>query len=272
MLEEKCELVKDQLLERFEYQCTAKAKQFPFLMSQGLWEGGQNLKPSDEVREVLKQGTLGVGYIGLAEALTMLIGEHHGQSDKAQNLGLEFINLMNDKVEGYKKEYNLNFGVLATPAEGLSGKFTQKDKKEFGVIPGVTDREFYTNSCHVPVYHNISAFEKIKKEAPYHAISLAGHILYIEMDTDAQKNLAAFMMIIKTMKDNNVGYGAVNVPSCRCLKCGYDKPFEDKCPACGEETFVSIIKRITGYLVGAVNRWNSAKNAEQKARVKHGIK
>lgn len=272
MLEEKCELVKDQLLERFEYQCTAKAKQFPFLMSQGLWEGGQNLKPSDEVREVLKQGTLGVGYIGLAEALTMLIGEHHGQSDKAQNLGLEFISLMNDKTTLYKEQYNLNFAVLATPAEGLSGKFTQKDKKEFGIIPGVTDREFYTNSCHVPVYHDITAFEKIKKEAPYHALSLGGHILYIEMDTDAQKNLAAFMMIIKTMKDNNVGYGAVNVPSCRCLKCGYDKPFEDKCPACGEETFISIIKRITGYLVGAVNRWNSAKNAEQKARVKHGIK
>lgn len=272
MLDEKCDLVKDQLLERFEYQCTAKAIQFPFLMGQGLWTGGDQLKPYDEVREVLKHGTLGVGYIGLAEALTMLIGEHHGESDRAQELGLSFIQSMKNKTDAYKEEYQLNFAVLATPAEGLSGKFTQKDKKEFGIIPGVTDRDFYTNSCHVPVYHNISAYEKIQKEAPYHALCLGGHILYIEMDTDAQKNLSAFMMIIKTMKDNNVGYGAVNVPSCRCLKCGYDKPFENQCPACGEIDAVSIIKRITGYLVGTVKRWNSAKQAEQQARVKHGIK
>lgn len=270
-LKEKCDLVKDQLLARFEYQCTAQAKQFPFLMGQGLWEGGDTLGPNDEVREVLKSGSLGVGYIGLAEALTMLIGEHHGQSDRAQALGLDIVSLIKEQADLYKEEYQLNFAVLATPAEGLSGKFTQKDINEFGIIPGVTDRDFYTNSCHVPVYHPISAYEKIQKEAPYHALSLGGHILYIEMDTDAQKNLAAFMMIIKAMKDNNVGYGAVNVPSCRCLKCGYDKPFEDECPACGEKDFISIIKRITGYLVGTVLRWNSAKQAEEKARVKHGV-
>lgn len=202
----------------------------------------------------------------------MLIGEHHGQSEKAQSLGLAIVTQIKNNADAYKEEHQLNFAVLATPAEGLSGKFTQKDKKEFGVISGVTDRDFYTNSCHVPVYHNISAYEKIVKEAPYHALCLGGHILYIEMDTDAQKNLAAFMMIIKTMKDNNVGYGAVNVPSCRCLKCGYDKPFENICPECGEEDRISIIKRITGYLVGTVKRWNSAKQAEEQARVKHGMK
>ncbi len=269
LLVEKVDLTKDLLLERFEYQSKAKAKQFPFLMGEGIWKGGKELDLEDEVREAIKSATLGIGFIGLAEALKMLIGKHHGESEFAQALGLQFISLMKKKADEYTQEYGFNFSVLATPAEGISGKFTKRDKADFGVIEGVTDREYYTNSNHVPVYYNCSAYHKIKTEAPYHELTLGGHILYIEMDTDAQKNLTAFMQIIKTMKDNNVGYGAINVPSCRCLKCGYDKPFEDKCPICGEETLISIIKRITGYLVGTIKKWNSYKKAELRDRVKH---
>lgn len=244
VLNERSSLICDQLYSRFQYQSEAKAKQFPFLFGQNLWKGGAELGPDDTVGEVIKSGTLGVGYIGLAECLKMLTGEHHGESDKAQELGILIITKMNDVISEYKDKYHLNYSVLATPAEGLSGKFTAKDKKEFGVIKGVTDREFYTNSCHVPTYYNTSAYNKIKKESAYHKLSPGGHILYVEMDTDAQKNLSAFMNIIKAMKDNDTGYGAINVPSCRCLKCGYDKPFEDICPSCGETEQISIIKRI----------------------------
>ena len=268
IISERCEIVKDQLLERFEFQGSAKAYQFPFMTKNGLWKGAEKLKPTDTMKEVLKSGSLGIGFIGLAEALKMLIGKHHGESDEAQQLGLEIIGLMYDKAEEYKNEYKLNFSVFATPAEGLSGKFTEIDKKEFGIIPGVTDRAYYSNSAHCPVYYNMSAYEKIKKEAPYHNLTRGGHILYIEMDTDAQKNLSAFMSIIKCMKDNNVGYGAINVPSCRCLDCGHDKPFEGSCPKCGSNN-INIIKRISGYLVGDINKWNKAKRAEQKDRVKH---
>ena len=271
LLEERSSLICEQLYERFKYQSEAKAKQFPFLFGQNLWEGGSSLSPDDTVGDIIKSGTLGLGYIGLAECLKSLTGKHHGESEESQELGIEIITKMNEVVSEYKEKYHLNYSVLATPAEGLSGKFTVKDKKEFGIVDGVTDREFYTNSCHIPTYYNISAYDKIKKESVYHKLSPGGHILYVEMDTDAQKNLHAFMSIIKTMKDNNAGYGAINVPSCRCLKCGYDKPFEDKCPACGETEQISVIKRITGYLVGTINRWNSAKKAEEKARVKHGI-
>lgn len=264
-----CEKVKDQLLERFEFQCEALACQFPFMIKNKLWMGSENLNSKDEVREMLKNGTLGISYFGLAEALKMLIGKHHGESEKAQELGLKIIKFMRQHCDNYKQQYHLNFGLFATPAEGLSGKFTKLDRKKYGIIPGVTDRLYYTNSCHVAPYYPITAYDKIRIEAPYHELSNAGHILYVEMDTDAQKNLPAFMSIIKQMKDNNVGYGAINVPSCKCLTCGYDKPFEDKCPICGETENIIIIKRISGYLVGDMGRWNSAKKAEAHDRVKH---
>ena len=266
----------DQLLERFEVQCRKKVYNYPFLMGQGVWLDSEKLKWTDEVREVLKHGTLSVGFIGLAEALVALTGEHHAQSERSQRLGLEIIARMRARMDQEAKCTGLNFSLLATPAEGLSGRFVRIDKKKFGEIPGVTDREYYTNSFHVPVYHKISAFEKIRLEAPYHALTNAGHISYIEMDGDPLKNLDAFEKVVRCMKESGIGYGSVNHPVDRDPICGYTGIIDDKCPGCGRHEGdgnfgFERIRRITGYLVGTLDRWNDAKTAEEKDRTKHGI-
>lgn len=232
-LDEKLELCKDQLLERFEIQCNKRVYNFPFLMGQGNWIDSSKLKPNDKLRKILKHGTLSVGFIGLAECLKALIGEHHGESAKAQKLGLEIIGHMREKLDEYSQQYKLNFTCLATPAEGLSGRFTKLDKAIYGKIPGVTDREYYTNSFHVPVYYNISIAKKIKTEAPYHALTNAGHISYIELDGDVTENVEAFESVVRLMKEAGIGYGAINHPVDRDPVCGYVGVIKDVCPGCG---------------------------------------
>ena len=234
-LDELLELVKDQLLERFEIQCNKRVYNFPFLIGEGLWLDSEKLKPTDKLRRVLKHGTLTVGFIGLAECLKALIGKHHGESEEAQKLGLEIIGHMKDKMDEYALKYNLNFGVIATPAEGLSGRFTRIDKAIYGNLKGVTDREYYTNSFHVPVYYNISAAKKIHLEAPYHALTLAGHITYIELDGDTASNVKAFEKIVRIMKEEGIGYGAINHPVDRDPVCGYVGVIGDVCPKCGRK-------------------------------------
>ena len=229
------ELVKDQLLERFEIQCSKRIYNFPFLLGQGVWMDSEKLKPNDRLRKVLKHGTLTVGFIGLAECLKALIGKHHGESEEAQKLGLKIIGFMRDKMDEYTKEYNLNFSLIATPAEGLSGRFTNIDKAIYGKIKGVTDREYYTNSFHVPVYYNISAVKKIQIEAPYHALTNGGHITYVELDGDTAMNVDAFEQIIRVMHDNGIGYGAINHPVDRDPVCGYTGVIGDFCPGCGRK-------------------------------------
>lgn len=258
-----------QLLDRYEFQCTAKAKQFPLLM-QGLWIGSEKLNPNDEVREVLKQGTLGIGFIGLAECLVALIGRHHGESDAAQELGLKIIRTMYDRAKIFSDKYDMNFSILATPAEGLSGKFTKRDRQKYGVIPGVTDREYYTNSNHVPVYYKCSAYHKAKIEAPYHEMTRGGHIFYVELDGDATHNVEAVMNVVDLMDEFNIGYGSINHTRNRCLDCGYEDAQKElrKCPNCGSAN-IDTLQRITGYLVGTTDRWNSAKLAELKDRETH---
>ena len=273
-LDHKLDLVVDQILERFEIQCRKRVYNFPFLMGQGVWLDSEKLAWNDEVREVLKHGTLTIGFIGLAEALKSLIGEHHGESDRAQNLGLEIISFMRARCDEENKKRKLNFSLIGTPAEGLSGRFVKIDKKKFGEIPGVTDKEYYTNSFHIPVYYPISAFEKIDREAPYHALTNAGHISYIEMDGDPLENLEAFEKVIRYMQKSGVGYGSINHPVDRDPICGYTGIIKDECPHCGrKETDNDIgferIRRITGYLVGTLDRFNNGKRAEEADRVKH---
>ena len=234
-LDDMLELCIDQLLERFEIQCRRKVKNYPFLMGQGIWLGSDKLKPDDEVREVLKHGTLTVGFIGLAETLKALIGYHHGESEQAQALGLKIVGHMAEAMDEASKKYNLNFSLIATPAEGLSGRFIKMDKKLFGNLEGITDREYYTNSFHIPVYCPISAYNKINLEGPYHALTNGGHISYIEMDGDPTKNLAAFEKIIRAMHDNGIGYGAINHPVDRDPICGYNGIIDDVCPCCGRK-------------------------------------
>ena len=234
-LDDMLELCIEQLLERFEIQCRRKVKNYPFLMEQGIWLGSDKLKPDDEVREVLKHGTLTVGFIGLAETLKALIGCHHGESEKAQALGLRIVGHMAKAMDKTSKKYNLNFSLIATPAEGLSGRFIKMDKKLFGNLEGITDREYYTNSFHIPVYYPISAYNKIKLEGPYHALTNGGHISYIEMDGDPTKNLSAFEKIIRAMHDNGIGYGAINHPVDRDPICGYNGIIDDVCPCCGRK-------------------------------------
>ena len=230
------DMVKDQLLERFEIQCSKKMYNFPFLLGQGVWLDSEKLKPNDRLRKILKHGTLSIGFIGLAECLKALIGKHHGESDEAQKLGLKIIKFMREKCDEYSKQYNLNFTCLATPAEGLSGRFTSIDKAIYGRIKGVTDREYYTNSFHVPVYYNISVVDKIKKEAPYHEFTNAGHISYIELDGDTANNVEAFEQIVRIMKENNMGYAAINHPVDRDPVCGYVGVIGDICPGCGRHS------------------------------------
>ena len=234
-LEDLMDLIKDQLLERFEIQCSKRIYNFPFLLGQGVWMDSEKLKPNDRLRKVLKHGTLTIGFIGLAECLKALIGKHHGESEEAQELGLKIIGFMRKKLDEYSKEYNLNFSLIATPAEGLSGRFTNIDKAIYGKIKGVTDREYYTNSFHVPVYYNISAVKKIQLEAPYHAFTNGGHITYVELDGDTAMNVDAFEQIIRVMHDNGIGYGAINHPVDRDPVCGYTGVIGDFCPGCGRK-------------------------------------
>ena len=276
-LDRKIDLVCDQLLDRFRIQCNKKVKNYPFLMGNGVWLDSEKLGPEDTLEEVLKHGTLSVGWIGLAEALYALIGQHHGESEHAQNLGLDIISHMRKRMDEMCEKTGLNFGLIATPAEGLSGRFVRMDKKRFGSIPGVTDRDYYTNSFHIPVHYNISAFDKIKKEAPYHELTNAGHISYIELDGDPTKNLDAFEKVIRAMHDAGIGYGSVNHPVDRDPVCGFTGIIGDTCPACGRseddgKPKFQRIRRVTGYLVGTLDRFNDGKRAEEKDRVKHGVK
>lgn len=271
-LNSKMKLVVDQLLERFEIQGRKKVKNYPFLMGQGVWMDSDKLGWEDEVREVLKHGTLTIGFIGLAECLKALIGKHHGESAEAQTLGLKIVERMRSYMDEMSDKYKLNFSIIATPAEGTAGRFVNIDKKVFGVIEGVTDREYYTNSFHVPVYYKTNAFNKIKLEAPYHELTNAGHITYVELDGDPLNNLDAFEKIVRTMKEAGIGYGSINHPVDRDPKCGYTGIIDDVCPACGrteESGKFERIRRITGYLVGTLDRFNDAKKAEERDRVKH---
>lgn len=275
-LDRKIDLVVEQLLERFEIQAKKKVHNYPFLMGEGVWIDSEKLNYDDEVREVLKHGTLSVGFIGLAEALKALLGVHHGESEIAQNLGLDIIGHMRKRMDDLSAETHLNFSLLATPAEGLSGRFVRMDRERFGSIEGVTDREYYTNSFHIPVYYPISAYKKIQLEAPYHELTNAGHITYIELDGDPSTNLDAFEKVIRYMKAQGIGYGSINHPVDRDPICGYNGIIGDTCPKCGRsetdgEYGFQRIRRITGYLVGTLDRFNNAKRAEVRDRVKHSI-
>ena len=274
LLDERMDLVIEQLDERFEIQARKKVRNYPFLMGEGVWMDSEKLSWDDEVREVLRHGTLSVGFIGLAETLVALIGEHHGQSERAQKLGLEIITRMRRRLDVLSAQRKMNYTLLATPAEGLSGRFVKMDRERYGEIPGITDREYYTNSFHIPVYYGISAFDKIRLEAPYHELTNAGHISYIEMDGDPTKNLDAFEAVVRAMHDAGIGYGSINHPVDRDPVCGFSGIIGDTCPKCGrqeEEVHFERIRRITGYLVGSMDRWGNAKRAEEYDRVKHGI-
>jgi anaerobic ribonucleoside-triphosphate reductase len=273
-LDRKIDLVIAQLLERFEIQAAKRVRNFPFLMGEGVWIGSDNLDWNDEVREVLKHGTLSCGFIGLAETLKVLTGAHHGESERSQTLGLEIIGAMRARMDKASQKYGLNFTLLATPAEGLSGRFVRLDKERFGIIEGVTDRDYYTNSFHIPVYFPISAYDKIRLEAPYHTLTNAGHITYVEMDGDPMENLDAFEAVIRAMQKAGIGYGSVNHPVDRDPVCGFSGIIGDQCPGCGrreDDVPFERIRRITGYLVGTLDRFNNAKRAEERDRVKHNI-
>ena len=273
-LDRMIDLCIDQLFERFEIQARKCVRNYPFLMGQGVWLDSENLDWNDEVREVLKHGTLSIGFIGLAETLKALVGAHHGESEVARNLGLEIITYMRRRCDEASQKTGMNVTLLATPAEGLSGRFVKIDRRLFGEIPGVTDREYYTNSFHVPVYYDISAVEKIRIEAPYHALTNAGHISYVELDGDTTQNLEAFEKIVRVMKESGIGYGSINHPVDRDPVCGYNGIIGDTCPNCGrseEDQPFERIRRITGYLVGTLDRFNNAKRAEEHDRVKHGV-
>jgi len=274
LLDDKLQLVIEQLYERYKVQGSRKVKNSPFLMGQGVWIDSDKLNNEDTLEEVLKHGTLSIGFIGLAECLKSIIGKHHGESEDAQQLGLEIITYMRKRCDEEAEKTKMNYTLLATPAEGLSGRFVKIDKEKFGVIPGVTDREYYTNSFHVPVYYETSAFHKIKVEAPYHELTNAGHISYVELDGDPCKNLDAFEKIIRCMHDSGIGYGSINHPVDRDTICGYTVVIDNVCPKCNREEGnipFERIRRITGYLVGTVERFNNAKRAEEHDRVKHKI-
>lgn len=270
------ELVLRQLLHRFKIQCAKRGRNYPFLMGQGIWLDAERLGPDDTIAEVLKHGTLSMGFIGLAEALKALTGQHHGESAESQRLGLAIVRHMRARMDAESEKTGLNFTLLATPAEGLSGRFVKIDRKVYGEIPGITDREYYTNSFHIPVYYPLRAFEKIRLEAPYHELTNAGHISYVELDGDTCKNLAAFEAVIRCMKEHGIGYGSINHPVDRDPVCGYNGVIDNACPKCArreEDSPVKFerIRRITGYLVGTTDRWNNAKRAEERDRVKHGL-
>ena len=268
-LDEILDLTALQLHRRLEFQKTARVKQFPLLMS-SLWLGSEKLGPDDTIENVINQGTLGIGFIGLAECLVALTGKHHGEDDDAQKLGLRIVSHIRDKANEYSDKYQHNYSVLATPAEGLSGKFTAKDKKSFGILPGITDREYYTNSNHVPVYYKCSARHKAEVEAPYHDLTRGGHIFYVEIDGDATHNPSTIMSVVDMMDRYNMGYCSVNHNRNRCMDCGFEDASAhlETCPKCGS-TNIDRLQRITGYLVGTTDRWNHAKLAELNDRVRH---
>lgn len=268
-LDEMLDLTALQLHQRLEFQQTARAKQFPLLMS-SLWLGCERLKAEDTIESVINQGTLGIGFIGLAECLVALTGKHHGEDEQSQALGLRIVGHIRDKANEYSEKYQRNYSVLATPAEGLAGKFTAKDRKSFGILPGITDREYYTNSNHVPVYYKCSANHKARIEAPYHDLTRGGHIFYVEIDGDATHNPASIMGVVDMMDRYNMGYCSVNHNRNRCMECGFEDASEhlERCPRCGS-THIDRLQRITGYLVGTTDRWNHAKLAELNDRVRH---
>ncbi len=263
------EITAHQLNERFDFQKTALAKQFPLLMSM-LWNGAEVLKPTDTIESVINQGTLGIGFIGLAECLIALTGKHHGESEHSQELGLRIVSHMRDRANEFSERYQHNFSILATPAEGLSGRFTKRDRKDFGEIAGVTDKIYYTNSNHVPVYYHCSPKHKAEVEGPYHDLTRGGHIFYVEIDGDATHNPLAISNVVDLMDKYNIGYCSVNHNRNRCMDCGYEDATEDlnECPECGGKN-IDRLQRITGYLVGTTDRWNSGKLAELKDRVVH---
>ncbi|AFV87897.1 Anaerobic ribonucleoside-triphosphate reductase [Acidipropionibacterium acidipropionici ATCC 4875] len=273
-LDEMMDLVIEQLLDRLKIQSQKRVRNFPFLMGQGVWVDSEGLRPDDPVAEVLKHGTLSVGFIGLAEALVALVGTHHGESEEAEKLGLRIIGRMRERTDRACEETGLNFSTFATPAEGLSGRFLRIDRERFGVLPGITDRDYYTNGFHVPVYFPITASDKIDREAPFHALTNGGHISYVEMDGDPSRNVEAFEAIVRHMHDAGVGYGSINHPVDRDPVCGYNGIIDDVCPGCGRHegsdgVGFERIRRITGYLVGTLDRFNDAKRAEEADRVKH---
>ncbi|GGM32129.1 ribonucleoside-triphosphate reductase [Paraliobacillus quinghaiensis] len=273
-LEDYMELTIKQLLERYQFQIKKQAQHFSFLYGQNVWLGSETLEANDTLEDVLKHGTLSIGFIGLAEALVALIGEHHGESEEAFRLGYRIVEHMRNKVDQAAIFYDLNFSLIATPAEGLSGRFTKRDQAEFGVIPGVTERTYYTNSFHVPVYYKIKAIDKIRKEGAFHKFCNGGHISYVECDGDVSKNTKALDKLVKTMGESDFGYGSINHPVDRCTSCGYTGIIDNACPSCdtSDEDKVERIRRITGYLVGDMKKWNSAKRAEESQRVKHQSK
>lgn len=271
-LDKKIDLVISQLYERYKIQAKKKVKNYPFLMGQGVWLDSDKLDWEDEVGEVLKHGTLTIGFIGLAECLKALTGKHHGESEESQNLGLEIIGYMRNRLNEVSKKYKMNYSLIATPAEGTAGRFVKMDREIFGKIEGVTDRDYYTNSFHVPVYYETSAFHKIQVEGPYHELTNAGHITYVELDGDPTCNIDAFEKILRCMKDSGVGYGSINHPVDRDPICGFTGIIGDVCPACGRtegDVKFERIRRVTGYLAGTLDRFNDAKKAEEKDRVKH---
>lgn len=276
LLDKYLELCKKQLLERFEIQAKRKVKNMSFLMGQNVWIDSEKLGPEDEIREVIKHGSLSIGFIGLAETLVALYGHHHGEGKEYWDKGYAIIKHMREYTDRISDEMKLNFGVLATPAEGYTGKALNQCREKFGIIEGVTDKEYFTNSNHIPVGFDISAEEKIKLEAPFHELCNAGHICYVELDGDLTNNIKAIETIVKTMHDNGIGYGSINHPVDRDPDCGYTGVINDECPNChrkeSEGSRFERIRRITGYLVGTLDRWNDAKRAEERDRVKHGLK
>ena len=274
LLDEEIDLVIEQLMARYKIQAKKRAMNYPFLMQQGVWLDSEKLKPNDEVGEVLKHGSLTLGFIGLAETLKALVGKHHGESEEARELGYKIVKHMRDRMDAEAQKTGFNYTLIATPAEGLSGRFVRMDRKKYGKIEGVTDRDYYTNSFHVPVYYKINAFDKIKIEAPFHNLTNGGHISYVELDGDPTKNLEAFEQIVRCMKESGIGYGSINHPVDRDPVCGYTGIIGEVCPRCGRreedhDVHFERIRRITGYLVGTVDRFNDAKKAEVKDRVKH---
>ena len=269
-VKEMSEVVAEQLFERYNYQKTAFGKQFPFMKVNNLWKGMENIDFNDKVGDVINSGSLSIGFVGGANAMHALFGESHGKSQLAYETLIETIEEMNKIAEKFTKKYHLNYSVLGTPAESLAGRFLAIDRKEFGVIENVTDKEYYVNSFHIDVKEKISIFEKIKKEAPFHNLTRGGHITYVELDGEAKKNTSVILKIVKAMKDNQIGYGSINHPVDKCRNCGIETIIYDECPCCKSRN-ISRIRRITGYLTGDLNSWNSAKRAEERDRVKHGL-
>lgn len=275
LLDEMLDATMQQLLDRYEIQASRIARNFPFLMGEGVWMDSDGLGPDDKVREVLKHGTLSIGFCGLAECLVALTGHHHGESEDAQKLGLYIVEYIRNYCDKKSQELGMNVTCLATPAESLAGRLLRSDKAKYGIIEGVTDREYYTNSFHVPVYYSLPALKKIDIEAPYHALTNAGHISYVELDGDPTKNLTAFERVVRHMKEAGIGYGSINHPVDRDPVCGFNGIIDDTCPQCGrsetETQPFERIRRITGYLVGTLDKWNDAKRAEERDRVKHQV-